>query len=126
MKNITRIILLTSVLLILTKCSKDKVDDSYLYDQHEDCVSYPNSTCCEINGRILVERNSTYKYELKTSSNNFSTIEWEVVSGDIILISGQNTNEAKFRFGENFTTGSIISKSTPYGYCEDILVINKQ
>lgn len=115
------------LLFSLANCTKedDKIDDSHLYDQDANCTFGVN-TCCDIDGRILVERNSTYKYS-STTSYAVSNIEWEILSGDITIVSGQNTNTLTIRFGENFTIGKIRSSttSTRGDQCNNTFEINK-
>lgn len=115
------------LILLFSNCSKndDTVDTSYLYDQDEDCT-FGVATCCDIDGRVLVESNSTYTYT-NTTSFTFSTMEWEVISGDITLTAGQNTDNATFNFGNNFNTGRIRANTIGANgeICNNTLEINK-
>ncbi|WNM19171.1 hypothetical protein [Flavobacterium capsici] len=125
MKKIKHILITFLILFLSINCSRDKADDSYLYDQDEDCV-FGVATCCDIDGRILVKTNTSYIYTNSTSFD-YSTMEWEVISGDISIVDGQNTNEATIHFGNNFITGVIRTKTTGIegSYCENTLEINK-
>jgi hypothetical protein len=127
MKTTKKHIILLVLSIFAMNCSRndDGTDESYLFDQDEDCV-FGISTCCDIDGRILVESNSTYTYTNLTSFT-FSTMEWEVLSGDITLTGGQNTNNATFNFGSTFSTGKISASTTGINgdFCVNILEIKK-
>ena len=131
--KVTILLFLISILFINCSSEKDatapiipKIDDSYLYDQDENCVT-ARGTCCDIDGRILVEPNSTYTYT-HTFNRGLYSVDWTVLSGDITLVSGQNTNSATFKFGNNFTTGQISAFATAKinGLeCENRILVSK-
>ena len=63
-------------------------------------------TECDISGPSNVSRNTTVTYTF--TSNIFNRlISWSVVSGDISIVAGQNTNRLTVRFGNQFNGGSI-------------------
>lgn len=129
MKNLKYVISIILFIFAISCCNSEseneKPDESKYFDQDKDCAGSPG-TCCDVDGRILVETGKSYKYTYKT---NFITenVEWKVESGGIILISGQNTKEATFYFPEGFTKGVISA----YGEkpnslaCENALTISK-
>lgn len=128
MKNLNTLILTVIISISLINCSSDNelvVDDSYLYDPDENCI-FGFGTCCDIDGRILIEPNSSYKYK-NTTSFNYSNMEWEVLSGEIMIIQGQFTNEVTLKFRENFTKGVIRAnaKGINGSSCNNNLEINK-
>lgn len=114
MKNFKTRILLFIISILLVDCASEKVDepikidDSYLYDQDGECSSIASGLCCDVDGRILVEidKNYSYNYESKFSGQSVQ-INWQVLEGSITIISGQNTNEAVFKFNTDFTAGKI-------------------
>jgi len=97
--------------ILFSSCNKtdDPVDESMYYDQDGNCEDkIPQGTCCDVDGRILVEPGKSYNYTYKVyKSQTPKKINWTVVTGNIEIINGQGTNEATFRFGKNFTTGKI-------------------
>lgn len=126
--KVTILLLLISILFINCSSEKDataaiapKIDDSYLYDQDAICKT-ARGTCCDIDGRILVEPNSTYTYSHKTTLD-VNTIEWIILAGEITLISGQNTNSPTFKFGNTFVNGTIKAK-TNGDMCDNVIEIS--
>ena len=126
-KKLALLILLFSFL----NCTKEEkiIDDSYLFDQDEDCIENDKGTCCDVDGRILVEPDSYYTYTYKGISNlNSSTqnITWSAV-GSISIVSGQGTSQASFKFNSDFTSGQIsaIGKVGECCDCQNTIIITK-
>lgn len=125
------LLLLAISATVLYSCDKSEtdpilVDNSKYYDQDEDCQQKTSrGTCCDVDGRILVVPNHTYTYTYETN-NAITNIEWEVMSGSITIISGQNTPKVKLKFGADFTEGQIIAKGTGASAgCDSNLNISK-
>lgn len=124
MKNL-KIICIGILIISITSCSKEEqkpIDESIYFDQDDNC-GQSSGTCCDTDGRILVLPNQIYSYTYFNNSSSFVypnySINWEVLEGSIVLISGQNTSEAKFKFNTNFTTGKIrATGKVADGCCE--------
>lgn len=117
-KNVALLILFFSFI----NCTKEEhiIDNSYLFDQDEDCIENEEGTCCDVDGRILVESDSYYTYTYKGISNSNSStqnVTWSV-TGSISIVSGQGTSQANFKFNSDFTTGQI-SATGNVGECCD-------
>jgi hypothetical protein len=128
-------ILFIGILFIsITSCSKEEqkpFDESIYYDQDEDC-GQSRGTCCDTDGRILVLPNQIYSYTYFNNTSSFAnpnySINWEVLEGSITLISGQNSSEAKFKFGSDFTIGKISATGkvdSSCCECNDVINITK-
>jgi hypothetical protein len=111
MKKINLLIVVFLITLTISCAESDDLfDESIYYDNDTDCPINTAGTCCDVDGRILVIPNNTYKYTYKgvsggvTSSEN---ITWSVSNSEITIISGQGTNEAIFAFSSNFIIGEI-------------------
>jgi hypothetical protein len=114
LKKLKFIFCIISLILIFS-CNKDDgsndilSDDPSYYDQDE--CEQSRGTCCDTDGRIFVVPNQIYTYTYFNNTANATdpkyTINWEVLEGSIVLLSGQNTSEAKFKFNTNFTKGKI-------------------
>jgi hypothetical protein len=122
-----KLIKFCSILIILS-CSKNEekpFDESIYYDKDADCalvtnpLEYSGGNCCDVDGRILVVPNNSYAYTYKGIYSNSPNmvIEWKVISGSINLVKGQNTSEATFKFGQDFTTGKITAIGEVTGGC---------
>lgn len=78
--------------------------------QEIDCEEFlransSDSACC-IDGKNNVSAGAT---EMYTYGTNIDSPEytWQVISGDIEIIDGENSAQATFKFGDNFTSGAI-------------------
>ena len=110
------------VLTNLTSCEEDAINLSENHDNvieekapdrkeiicNEDSVKDYTGTWCCVSGIIeaLPGETLTYSYDINRPD---PVITWEVYSGDITLISGTNSRSATFKFGEKFTTGSVLA-----------------
>ncbi|KIX21883.1 hypothetical protein SY27_04150 [Flavobacterium sp. 316] len=122
------LLFLGTYIIFACSCDKDEqiFDESIYYNNDTDCNTVQSGTCCDIDGRILVNQNTSYTYN---HNNNYdaTSIEWIIISGDITLIEGQNTNLAKFHFGNNFVSGEIKAISNNMNStqnCVDVISIN--
>ncbi len=124
-------VLLSFLFIAVSSCSKsdDRIDPSKYFDQDADCAVGASGTCCDVDGRVLVIPNNSYTYTVKgyrSESTQLTNIVWEVTSGSITIESGQNTPEATFKFGPDFTTGTINAGSLVNGaHCESEISISK-
>jgi hypothetical protein len=69
---------------------------------------------CNVDGEALVFKGQTCSYTY-TSNLPLQSITWSVVSGNITLISGQNSSTAVFQFASNFTGGQIKARGVESG-----------
>lgn len=133
MKKATIIIIHFLFIFIFSCCNNDSVneektiDESQYLDQDSNCDPGYKGTCCDTDGRVLVETEKIYKYTYKTNYANSSDIEWTVVSGEIILIEGQGTSEATFYFAKGFIKGAISAhgKNPLEDSCQSTIFISK-
>lgn len=136
MKKIKSIIV-TTVLIFTFSCSNDSsnqaqansLNENKYLDQDPDCnqkiTAKTAETCCDTDGRILVETGNSYKYTYKANFK-LDDNQWTVVSGSIILIEGQGTGEATFYFAKDFTKGTISAYGRGDGiHCQSTLEISK-
>ena len=126
MESIKNIVIVVLFGLLFLSCNKEEdvtaeLDLPTYYDTDANCDDpiFINSTCCDVDGRILVVPNKMYSYTYKGSSSSSPNlkIEWTVLSGSIIIIAGQNTPVATFKFGSDFTTGKISATGIVNGGC---------
>lgn len=121
MKKFKSIILL--ITLIIMSCTESNSITIILEDNTVNSTDYPNLTNPNYTGTICcIQRNSELnidslvEYEYFTNLSNPS-VTWSVDTGDIEIVSGQNTNKATIKFGKNFQGGRIritgTSGSTP-------------
>lgn len=62
--------------------------------------------CCVL-GKLKAAPGDTAEYTYNSSFTN-KTYNWTIVSGDITIISGENSKTVKVKFGDNFTGGEIV------------------
>ncbi|WP_166922843.1 hypothetical protein [Flavobacterium poyangense] len=122
----------TLFLIFTLSCSNDgdnhfkyrKYDLKYL-DPDANCDATMSGTCCDVDGRILVNAGNKYTYTYKGNKAT-ANVTWTVLSGSITIVQGQGTNEAEFYFGKDFTTGQISAKGYVNElYCHNIINISK-
>lgn len=136
MKKAT-IMISTILLVFIFSCNNDSaetkvptpIDESKYYDQDPDCKDSKSGTCCDVDGRILVEPGTPYKYTYDYKVFNVppenDVIEWTVLSGSIVLLKGQGTNEATFYFNKDFTKGEISATKWKSLGCQSTILISK-
>ncbi|WP_299674862.1 hypothetical protein [uncultured Tenacibaculum sp.] len=78
---------------------------------------------CGVIGENCANRNQILSYTYFSSSPSTNTI-WSIVSGDITIIRGQNTNTVTLNFGNNFSGGSVMVSGNGVLNCAVILQIN--
>jgi hypothetical protein len=107
----------------------DPNDNAMYYDNDPDCDNTTSGNCCDVDGRILIIPGHSYIYTYDGRNNGnttLSNIAWEVKSGSITIIGGQNTTEAELKFGEDFTEGTISAMGLVNGdSCQNTLTISK-
>ena len=89
--------------------------------------NYPGTACC-VSGPIQAGAGDTLKFNYYSNLEDSGLlITWEVTDGDIRLISGQNTSEATFVIGDDFTNGRIRGdgESSGRGCSEEIILARK-
>lgn len=132
MKKATIILSQFLLIFVFSCCNNDSADEKAIeeklyLDQDSDCDKQYTGTCCDTDGRVLVETEKIYKYTYKTNYDNSSDIEWSVMSGEIVLIEGQGTSEATFYFSKGFTKGAISAhgKNLLEDSCQSTIFISK-
>lgn len=88
--------------------SPDSVIGDEVYCDLDFVLNYPGTACC-VTGMIKASPGDTltYEYHCNFCDSAELVFNWEVRSGSIRLIEGQNTATATFTFDENFTSGAI-------------------
>jgi len=80
-------------------------------DENTSCEAFIDSqadaqaACC-ISGKTFVKAGATEIYTYN-ASNEPQTFTWQVISGDIEIIEGENSAQVTFKFGDDFTSGVI-------------------
>lgn len=115
--------------LISLSCSDDNGGPN-LTDTSDNCnetevfdPNYTGTACCiQRNSELSLSDNIEYQYFTNLSN---PTVEWQVNSGDIEIISGKNSNIVTIALGDSFTSGSIlaIGTGTTGLQCSEITVI---
>jgi hypothetical protein len=102
---------------MINSCSNNEdptVDPTY-YDQDENCsdMEIQRGICLDLDGRILVQPSSTFKYSFNTY-NHLTPIKinWETSNNEMKIISGQGTTGVTILFSKKFTSGKVIVSST--------------
>jgi len=91
----------TDRIVLQKECEKES--------EETDCVEFlstaSDSACC-LSGKSSVSPGETevYTYSTNVDSPQYT---WEVISGDIEIIQGDNSSQATFKFGDDFTSGVI-------------------
>lgn len=90
----------------------------------EEILNYSGTICC-VTGSELANpgENLTYQYNSNIISSVFT---WEIVSGSITIISGQNTSVVTLEFGNDFTTGVVLGRAVGDEICTESITINKR
>lgn len=129
MKNRT-IYLLSFVFVTLTiSCSIDDESSDNSKESSElvcgeDMLNYSGTICC-ITGAELASSGESLSYEYNSNINN-PVFTWEIISGSISIVSGQNTSTVALEFGNDFTTGKILGKGDSDEICTELFTINKR
>lgn len=101
------------LLLFITSCSKESIENDFR--NAFDCEFENNTNFIGIclNGSETAFKNETLTYASKATAN-FTEIQWEVVSGDIEIVTIDNTLDddlpksiATIQFNSNFNGGTI-------------------
>jgi hypothetical protein len=131
MKPIMRLILksfrkFTFFVFVFISCSN--TDDNNNANSElvcgEEILNYSGTICC-VTGSELANpgENLTYQYNSNIISSVFT---WEIVSGSITIISGQNTSVVTLEFGNDFTTGVVLGRAVGDEICTESITINKR
>ncbi|MGF1638386.1 MAG: hypothetical protein ACFCUU_15020 [Cyclobacteriaceae bacterium] len=101
----------------------DSVFEGQAFCDLEFIENYSGTACC-VSGPVMASPGETLNYEYYSNISD-TEVTWTVISGSIILTSGQNTPIATFEFGDDFTTGCIIGLSTTDLQCSESLSISR-
>jgi hypothetical protein len=132
MKNFSPIIIL---IILFISCSENNPISINLEDNvSESCeindprLTDPNfqGTICCFQRNSVLGLNTPVEYEYLTNLESVSVL-WQVESGNIEIISGQNSNIVTIILGENFNDGVIrvIGTSSNGLRCSELVEITK-
>lgn len=130
MKNQTIYLLLFVLITFTISCSNDdeSTDDSNNETSKlvcgEDISNYSGTTCC-VTGSELASPGESLSFEYNSNIIN-PVFTWEIISGSISIVSGQNTSTITLEFGSDFTTGEILGKGDGDEICTELFTINKR
>lgn len=120
-----KIALIALLLAGMFSCSEELTSEDKLISTPEASKDADASilAACNITGCSLVPPGCTNTY---TYVSDFSSVvtTWNVVSGDITLLSGQGTSQATFQFGSGFSTGAIQASGEGSGFCASTFYIS--
>ena len=125
MKNLNLIIILFIGALFFS-CSENEEHKIVLTDTTElildSKLADPNytGTICTVKRNTDLVLGEIIEYEYVTNRTN-PTVTWEVVSGDIEIISGVNSLKVEIKLGPEFTRGVIGVDG--YGYHENNILL---
>ena len=90
----------------------------------ESMEGYTGTICCVLGSDTGIPGNQlTYEYE---SNRTHTEIEWEVVSGDMTIVSGQGTTSVVVELGANFEGGELSGLGNGELKCSAIVNIEKE
>ena len=130
MKNRTIYLLLFVFVTLTTSCSNDdESSDNNIRVLSElvcgeDMSNYSGTICC-ISGPELASPGESLSFEYSSNIIN-PVFTWEIISGSISIVSGQNTATVTLEFGDDFTTGEILGKGDGDEICSELFTINKR
>lgn len=133
MKNFKPIIIL--MILLFTSCSENEPITINLEDNvsgsceiNDPRLTDPNfeGTICCFQRNSVLSINTPVVYEYLTNLT-IASVFWQVESGDIEIISGQNSNIVTIVLGENFNDGVIrvLGTSVIGLRCSELVEIKK-
>ena len=121
--------------LLFFSCSKDDNDDSISRELAEEmecdeaiaeAIAAGSGTVCCALGSFQASAGETLQYTFKTTIDS-PVLAWSVVSGDIAIINGQDTNEVTVVFGEFFERGRLQCSGKNEGItCSSFIDITKK
>jgi|TARA_B110000967_G_scaffold174820_1_gene187198 hypothetical protein len=123
MEKQTIYLLLFVFVTFSVSCSKDD-EESLELVCGKYIANYSGTICC-ITGSELVNPGESLSFEYNSNIVN-PVFAWEVISGSISIVSGQNTSTVTLEFGKDFTTGEILGKGDGNEICTESLTINKR
>src|SRR5687768_12450104 len=95
--------------LTLFSCNNEEpAPERLVYECDSAKVLDKSRVWCCVGGPVQVIPGETLTYTFMTSIPD-SVLHWDV-KGDITIIEGQSTAQAKLLIGPNFTSGSVIVK----------------
>ena len=127
MKNTIKYIVLFIFLINLTSCSKDDNstdNERKMLECNVDDVTNSSGDVCCIKGFAEIIPGETLVYEYVNNIQN-PDIQWNIVSGDIAIISGDESSKVTLNFGEFFTVGEIEVSGKNQITCSKSVIITK-
>jgi hypothetical protein len=130
MKNTNSLFII--IALILFSCSNNEEEISIsLEDNAFNCQdtavndpTYSGTICC-IQRNSDLDINSVVEYEYTTNLDNI-IYQWEILDGEIEIISGANSNIVRIIFKDNFTNASLKCRSSGVsGVCDNSVNITR-
>jgi hypothetical protein len=105
-----------------------KLDSNF---QHCDSVYIATriGTACCINGPTVAKSGDILRYHYQMNHRD-AKVDWQILEGDISIISGQGMRTVTVQFGPNFTTGIIIGVGVGIKYenipqlCSDRVIVD--
>lgn len=71
-----------------------------------DAITNDSVACCVL-GKLQASPGDTIEYTYNSSFTS-KIYNWTIISGDITIISGENSKTVQVKFGDNFTGGEIV------------------
>lgn len=112
------------IAVVLFSCEEEtiKPDSNVVLDKYKS--ELPVS--CQVSGNSEAPRNTYGIYTYSTDITDVAYCGWSVVSGDISIISGQDTSTVYLKFGSNFSGGSIRGMAIgESGECAEVFNISR-
>lgn len=126
------ILVLSVILLIFLSCTTNEEDNLIILEDTsiicDNTVVYdPNftGTACCIQRNSDLDFYSVVEYEYTTNLEN-AVYQWEVIYGEIQVVTGMNSNIIRITFDENFSTARLVCRSDgDMGACSEDVIITK-
>lgn len=64
-------------------------------------------TACCVSGPVVAKPGDIFRYHYQINHAD-AQVSWQILEGDISIISGQGTHTVTVQYGNNFTTGIIL------------------
>ena len=128
MKNQTIYLLLFVLILVTISCSND--DDEANDDGNNETselvcgkdISIVSGTTCCVTGSDFASPGETLSFVYKSNTNN-AIFNWTITAGSISIVSGENSQTVKVKFGNDFTNGIINCYASSDLVCGAIIEI---
>jgi len=121
---ITRLIFICTLVIGFSCSDEDRSKDlsAVKQEEQESIVSQDSSfqvcdslyvatfhgTACCVSGPIVASPGDVFKYHYQINHSD-ARIKWQILEGDISIITGQDTHTVTVLFGPDFTTGIVYA-----------------